>query len=652
MSRFKPEPAGDTADVLSRGEQTVMLSSAETPAEGTVSRSDTLLSSGVILRGRFRLLQKIGEGGMSRVYRAIDLRQVEAGATDPHVAVKVLTVPFANHAEAMTLLAREAHSLRCVTHPNIVRVIDCDRDGDIVFMTLELLSGQSLFDKLRPMQSTGMPRAMVHGIVKGIAEALDFAHAKNIVHGDLKPGNVIITDSGEPKVIDFGLARLGELQTHTHRSHRSASDWTALTPAYASPQMLERGPPDPRDDVFALACTTWMLMTGEHPFKGKSLTAARGEGIELLSSGKLSTHEFRALRHALEFDRERRTPSARQFLAEFSRTDRPRQRWPLLAVAALGTIVLLGGLAVAAYFAFKPPSNSSVTVTIPKALSTTPVQTLAAGTVFRDCPACPQMKVLPSGAFLQGSVAGDPGVQRFELPQHNVSIFRPFAAGIYDVTVGEYAQFVADTGYEAHSCTIYDGSWHESSAVSWRNATDSQTPLHPVTCVSWQDAKQYASWLSHRTGRSYRLPSASEWEYLARAGSTAPQPWTDPHAACSYANVADQTASQHYPGWTVQPCVDGYAQSSPVGAFAPNTFGLYDTLGNVFQWVDDCWADDYVGAPSDGSARIDGDCAQRELRGGSWFSRPDYVRASYRNRFPTDYRSTTVGFRLVRDITP
>jgi len=259
-----------------------MLVSADSPQTERASDTDRPLE-GTILRGRFKLLQRIGEGGMSCVYRAIDLRRVEAESDDPHVAVKILTVPFANSSDAMKVLTREAHSLRCVTHPNIVRVIDCDRDGDTVFMTLELLSGRSLFDKLQTVKTTGMPRSVVLGVIKGIAEALDFAHARNIVHGDLKPGNVIITDAGETKVIDFGLARLATLPLDGHGTGASNPpiDFSALTPAYASPQMLEKGAPDPRDDVFSLACTTWMLMTGEHPFnapwpEGTAVSAKTG----------------------------------------------------------------------------------------------------------------------------------------------------------------------------------------------------------------------------------------------------------------------------------------------------------------------------------------------------------------------------------------
>ena len=259
------------------------------------------------------------------------------------------------------------------------------------------------------------------------------------------------------------------------------------------------------------------------------------------------------------------------------------------------------------------------------------------------------MKVLAAGDFQQGTPAGADALA-FEMPQHKVTIAHVFAAGVYDVTVGEYSQFVAATGVGTNGCATYDGAWRVNPSVTWRNAIESQTPSHPVSCVSWHDAKDYAAWLSHTTHQTYRLPSASEWEYAARAGSAAQVPWTTPAEACSYANVADQTAARHYQGWKVLPCADEFVQSAPVGSFKANAFGLYDMLGNVFQWTEDCWTDDYHGAPIDGSAQSAGDCTQHELRGGSWFTQPDFVRTSYRNRFDSNYRSTSIGFRLIREI--
>jgi formylglycine-generating enzyme required for sulfatase activity len=608
----------------------------------------TRLENGSMLLGRFKLLEMIGEGGMSRVYKAIDLRKVEAGSADPHIAIKVLTVPFANYSDAMAVLSREAHSLQSLTHPNIVRVFDCDRDGEIVFMTMELLSGKSLFDKVRAAKGDGgLSRDIARRLIMSIANALDYAHGRNILHGDLKPGNVFITESGEIKVIDFGLARLmvqpGDVQPKVVNT--AADRMRALTPAYASPEMLESDEPDPRDDVYSLACVAWKLMTGKLPFKGKDPSAARTGAAELVRPSQLTRGEFRALCHALQFDRQKRTPSARQFLAEFGGAG-TRWSWPMFAGIAASIAAVI---AAAAFFALQRLSQKMHAQPGADQVAAAPVAPTP-GMAFRDCPTCPLLKVLPAGDFLQGSAPNDAAVLPSEMPQHKVSIAYAFAASVYEVTVGEFSMFVAATGVGAHGCATYDGAWRVNPSITWRNAVESQTPSHPVSCVSWREAKDYAAWLSLTTHQTYRLPSASEWEYAARAGTAAQVPWSTPSGACAYANVADETAARHFQGWKVLPCTDGFVQSAPVGSFKQNAFGLYDMLGNVFEWTEDCWTDNYQGAPVDGTAQTAGDCTQHELRGGSWFTQPDFVRTSYRDRFDSDYRSTSVGFRLIREI--
>jgi formylglycine-generating enzyme required for sulfatase activity len=173
--------------------------------------------------------------------------------------------------------------------------------------------------------------------------------------------------------------------------------------------------------------------------------------------------------------------------------------------------------------------------------------------------------------------------------------------------------------------------------------------MHPVSCVSWEEANEYTRWLSQKTGQPYRLPSAAEWEYAATAGAPASDPAQNRIDMCRNANVADQSAAQRYPGWDAFDCNDRYVEAAPVGSFEANAFGLNDMLGNVFEWVQDCWSDTYADAHADGSAWISADCAQHEARGGSWFTSPQYLRPDYRNRFDRDYRSITVGFRVVWD---
>jgi sulfatase modifying factor 1 len=334
-------------------------------------------------------------------------------------------------------------------------------------------------------------------------------------------------------------------------------------------------------------------------------------------------------------------------ITDFLPAPTPVKPWkpgPLVRVIGVGAAIAVLAL-VTWLIARRPAAPAQAPAVVAAAIP-------QAGTVLRDCPTCPAVTVLPAGRFEQGSKYTDIAASPFEKPAHVVAIHYPFAMSTNAVTVDEFRAFVTATGRDMQGgCDIYDGNWRRRPDSNWENPGFAQTGSHPVTCASWNDAKAYAAWLSKTTGHRYRLPSASEWEYAARAGTAAVLPWSEASGACSAANVADQSAARRYPGWTVFGCDDGFAFTAPVGSFKANAFGLNDMLGNVFQWTEDCWRADYVGAPIDGSALTGGDCSDHELRGGSWFSTPAYVRANYRNHFAADYRTSSVGFRLVREVT-
>ena len=302
---------------------------------------------GVVLQGRFKLIERIGEGGMSRIYKAIDLRRVEARSPNPFLAVKVLTIPFDHYFDSIQTLDREADKLRSLTHPNIVRVIDVDRDAQTVFMTMEFLSGESLHEKLRPAKAASLTTERRLDIITAIAHALDFAHRTGIVHGDLKPGNVIITDAGEVKVIDFGIARfLARPKEAGAGAAPRGKHWeaiSALTPPYASPEMIEDQEPDPRDDVYALACIAHEVLTGRHPFARASATAARDAGTEVVPNAAMNGTQFKAIVRGLRFARRDRTPSAQAFIDEFA-GKRPRQWQRVAAIAAAVALLMLGAV--------------------------------------------------------------------------------------------------------------------------------------------------------------------------------------------------------------------------------------------------------------------------------------------------------------------
>ena len=277
---------------------------------------------------------------------------------------------------------------------------------------------------------------------------------------------------------------------------------------------------------------------------------------------------------------------------------------------------------------------------------------LKPGETFRDCAECPEMVVIPAGSFTMGSPASEEGREDDEGPRHRVTIPRAFALGKYEVTRAEFAAFVRDTGHKARGCWVFDGKeWKDDDSKDWRDPNFSQSERDPVVCVNWDDAKKYLRWLSRKTGQDYRLPSESEWEYAARAGTTMERYWGEsPDRACDNANVADRTAKQRYSKWDVHDCRDGYVNTAPAGSFRANRFGLHDMLGNVWEWVEDCWNDSYSGAPSGGRAWTTGECSRRVLRGGSWFDGPRDLRAAYRNGDTTGVRLDGSGFRVARTL--
>jgi len=255
-----------------------------------------------------------------------------------------------------------------------------------------------------------------------------------------------------------------------------------------------------------------------------------------------------------------------------------------------------------------------VTTTAPEPPSPAKAETdYKPGDTFRDCAQCPELVVVASGAFNMGSSAP------FEGPVHRVTIAKPFAVGRYEVTFDEWDRCVAD-----NRCKYApnDRGWGKGN--------------HPVINLSWLDAKEFVAWLSEKTGKPYRLPSEAEWEYVARAGTDSTFWWGR--------DVGEGRAN-------CQGCNGGSAaKTMPVGSFKPNSFGLYDTSGNVAEWVGDCWNDSYRGAPQDGATWNSGQCELRVLRGGAYDSQAKFVASAARFRYDYDVRYPANGFRVLREL--
>ncbi len=288
----------------------------------------------------------------------------------------------------------------------------------------------------------------------------------------------------------------------------------------------------------------------------------------------------------------------------------------------------------------------------------------APGTVFRDCDDCPEMVMLPAGTFQMGCVSGSDDCRNNEQRVREVDV-GSFALGKYEVTRGEFAAFVSTTGHVVRGCRAYVWTdptfagprweWKDRGRASWQQPEFDQQASEPVVCVNWQDASAYVRWLSEETGEKYRLPSEAEWEYAGRAGTTTASYWDGgDDAQCVHANGADRTAERTFEKqkfrWTFSGCTDGEARTAPVGSFEPNAFGLHDMLGNVWEWVEDCYDADYGDAPRDGSAWTRRDCSRRVMRGGSWLNPPSFLRSAVRASSDAGRRDVHSGFRVARTL--
>lgn len=264
---------------------------------------------------------------------------------------------------------------------------------------------------------------------------------------------------------------------------------------------------------------------------------------------------------------------------------------------------------------------------------------LIIGSVFRDCAGCPEMVVVPAGTYTMGSPpvekawaathGGSAQAVADEAPQHEVRV-PSFAIGKYDVTREEYAAFVRETGYPAgDGCGPDSFHWNKQADKNWQSPGVQQTSRDPVVCVSWEDAQAYIAWLNRKAGgHAYRLPSESEWEYAARGGTTTKFWWGDDERdATAYAWFKENSGGQTH----------------AVGSKRANPFGLYDIVGNVWQWTEDCYAESYSAAPG---AK---DCLRVD-RGGSWLYPAWLLRSATRERNPATYRDRIMGFRVAKTL--
>lgn len=337
-------------------EKTTRAAGDDAPTVLKIGPVDSGLQVGMTLKNRFVLENILGQGGMGTIFKARDLLKEEMEDRKPFVAIKVLHPKFQRNESLIRALQREARKSQELAHPNIVNVHDFDRDGKHVFMVMEFLQGKPLNVLIEQGGLAKIPLPERWSMIEKIGRGIAYAHEKKVIHYDIKPGNVFICDDGNVKILDFGIAK----------AHRSSSEGNltsdvtmtvfdqfspdALTPAYATCEMLRWEPPDIRDDVYAFGCVAYEILTGKHPFNKMPALKAAKAGLSPAPIKGLPKHQWLAIKSTLEFNREDRMPDIVQFLKAGSGTRSSRgdrSRYLLGTLGLLAIVTLVTGLVLA-----------------------------------------------------------------------------------------------------------------------------------------------------------------------------------------------------------------------------------------------------------------------------------------------------------------
>jgi formylglycine-generating enzyme required for sulfatase activity len=585
----------------------------------------------------FTLVQPLGRGGFGEVWKA-------KGPGGFPVALKF--IPLGGQAGAAEM--RSVELMKEARHAHLlVQFGAWERDGVLV-VAMEL-ADRTLADRLSEAMRQGLPgipRAEALEYLSDAARGIDHLNGLGIQHRDVKPKNLLLV-GGVVKVADFGLAKLLE--------KAGGSNTGALTFAYAAPEFFD-GRVSPSSDQYSLAVSYCELRGGRLPFTGDRARVMAGHVAQPPDLTMLPGAERPAVAKALAKKPEERWPSCRAFAeavaaagpdavlgastpaaapTETRRNGPLRWVWP----AALAGVLLLLTVALVVAFIWSRTR-----------------ETVAPGKEFTNALGMKLVRI-PAGTFTMGSPDKEDGRLANERPLHEVTIPEPFFLGACPVTKGQFAAFVTDAGYLTEAEEDGRGGWGYNAATrkyegldpqyTWRNTGWEQTDEHPVVNVTWDDARKFCAWLSKKEGKAYELPTEAEWEYACRAG-TSTRFWCGDKDddLRGNANLADATFKENYPdaAWAVS-WDDGYPFTSPVGAFKPNPWGLYDMQGNVWQWTADRYGQYENTSFKDPKGPDSGEL--RVLRGGSWGDGPRSCRSAHRLGNGSGYRYDFVGFRVV-----
>ena len=633
---------------------------------------------GQVLSGRYKIIRKLGEGGMGTVYLAEDTE------LNMPVAVKVLPTLLANNKRAIDNLRREARTALRLTHPNIVRLHTFESDEAIKYLVMEYVDGGNLEEKISSAGTLSVDVTIK--MSAQIAAGLDYAHSQNVLHRDIKPANIMLTKDGQAKLADFGIAR--QLKDSMTRITGKETSGTLL---YMAPEQFRGGEPDHRSDIYSLAASIYECICGHPPFwQGSIEYQIMNE--EPAPLDKLEERQNAMLLKALSKKVDERPATASDLVAmlkvpqepspraessiprrvesaQLEKAERKEQAPPakrrsrtsvILVILALCVVLVVFGLLKGRHneeqvfkgdivkpppkaprqTAVEPTNQISSTTEQVEQPRRTPVKKPGKALLPLDLGGGVAMEFvwIPSDSFTMGSPTTEKSRSSDEGPQHLVRISKAFYMGKTEVTRGQFSAFVRASGYktdaekEGWAFAWQGNAFSKVNGANWRNIGITQTDDHPVVGVSWNDAKAFCDWLSVKAYKTCRLPTEAEWEYGCRAGSSGAYCFGDSDSGLdSYAWYSSNSG----------------VSTHPVGEKNANTFGLYDMHGNVWEWCSDYYDSDYYSKSPASDPQGSSTGGSRVVRGGSWNGHPRLCRSAYRSYYAPDYRSGNRGFRVV-----
>ena len=550
----------------------------------------------ILLDNRYRPIKFLGEGGFGRTFQAIDEKRLNT----PCVIKQFLPqqVGSAALAKATELFQQEAQRLQELgKHPQIPDLEAFFSQDNRLYLVQDFIDGQNLFEEFQTQGKLNEPQ--IRTILTELLPVLQFVHDNQVIHRDIKPENIIRSKIGKLFLIDFGVSK------ETSKTILTRVGTVTGTPGYAPPEQF-RGMVYHSSDLYSLAVTCVRLLTGHfQKIDGSDqLFDTNRMEWQWQKYVSLSQELTTVLETMLQDIPVKRYQSATEVLAALANQK-------TIVIPTSQTQTFQNPLKQIFQFISpptnppKPPANINVNIN-PQSSFT---EDLGNGVKL-------EMIAIPRGTFLMGSPENEAERQDYESPKHQVTV-PSFFMGKYPLTQAQY------------------------QAILGSNPSYFKGNNRPVETVSWDDAVLFCQKLSQRTGKSYRLPSEAEWEYACRAGTKTPFSFGD--------NITPDLVNYNgnYP-YKSAPKGKYREQTTDVETFTPNSFGLYDMHGNVWEWCEDDWHENYINAPTDGSAWNSRSGSSTKMpRGGSWGRNARFCRAALRGRSSRDLRSRDFGFRVV-----